>query len=167
MSRLLETIRTVPPITQGSIILCVAVYVLQFLLDLNLSSWTLNPAMVVRANQWYRILTSPLFHLNPMHIGMNMMSAYYVNTMLEKRLGSIRILCIILSSIVVTGLIHVIGAWLLKLTLGIGWLVSENSLGFSGVLFHLSVLECNLGTHANRSVFGLFEVQATSYPWVL
>lgn len=159
--------RTVPPITQGVIIVCVSVYVLQFLLDIGLSAWTLNPAKVVRANQWYRILTSPLLHLSPMHIGMNMMSAYVVNGMLERRLGSIRTLCIVSSSMVATGLIHVIGAWFLSISLGMGWLIRENSVGFSGVLFHLSVLECNLGTHANRSVFGFFEVRASLYPWVL
>jgi membrane associated rhomboid family serine protease len=165
--RLSEAIRTVPPVTQGLIATCVGIYCLQLLLDVDLDAWTLSPARVIRANEYYRILTSPLIHLNPMHIGMNMMSTFAINTMLEKRLGSLRVLFIVLASIVVTGFIHVFGAWILSLALGIHWLIRENSVGFSGVLFHLSVLECNLGTHDTRSVFGLFEVRANIYPWVL
>jgi membrane associated rhomboid family serine protease len=166
-SRLSEVLRTVPPVTQGVIAVCVGIYLLQCLLDVNPTDWALRPAAVIRSNEYYRILTSPLLHLSPMHIGMNMMSTYAIGTMLEKRLGSFRMLFIVLSSMVVTGSVHVFGAWLVSLTLGKNWLMRESSVGFSGVLFHLSVLECNLGTHENRSVFGFFEVRASLYPWVL
>jgi membrane associated rhomboid family serine protease len=166
-SRLNEVLRTVPPVTQGVIAICVGIYLLQCLLDVDPTDWALNPARVIRFNQYYRVLTSPLLHLSPMHIGMNMMSTYAMSTMLEKRLGSLRILFIILSSIITTGTIHVIGAGVLSWTFGMHWLMQQSSVGFSGVLFHLSILECNLGTHENRSVFGFFEVRATMYPWVL
>jgi rhomboid domain-containing protein 1 len=43
----------------------------------------------------------------------------------------------------------------------------QHSVGFSGVLFQLSVLEANLNPHSERSVFGMFRVSSSSYPWAM
>lgn len=43
----------------------------------------------------------------------------------------------------------------------------QHSVGFSGVLFHLSVMEANLSPDATRSVFGFCRVPAWGYPWAL
>ena len=43
----------------------------------------------------------------------------------------------------------------------------QHSVGFSGVLFHLSVLECHYGPLQPRSLFGMVSVSPTLYPWVL
>lgn len=43
----------------------------------------------------------------------------------------------------------------------------QHSVGFSGVIFHLSVMECNMTPHRTRSVFGFLTVPAYLYPWAL
>lgn len=42
-----------------------------------------------------------------------------------------------------------------------------SSVGFSGVLFSLAVLESNNAAQPTRSVFGFFSVPTKYYPWVL
>jgi len=43
----------------------------------------------------------------------------------------------------------------------------QHSLGFSGVLFHLCVIQAYRHPNATRSLFGFFSVSSTVYPWVL
>lgn len=43
----------------------------------------------------------------------------------------------------------------------------QHSVGFSAVLFHFSVLECNLYPHHSRSLFSFVNVPAYLYPWAL
>jgi len=165
MSRFQETLRTVPPITLGVVFLCCLLYVIQIVFDVRLTNWTLSPTVFLK--QPYRIVSSALLHGGPLHLGMNMMSMYAIGTMVEKRLGSLRLFFTILASIGLTAFVHVSMAWLAQLVLGMAGPMREHSVGFSGVLFHLSVLECNMGGHANRSLFGIVEVPAKLYPIAL
>lgn len=43
----------------------------------------------------------------------------------------------------------------------------QHSLGFSGVIFQLSVMESNLSPSRTRSVFGVLQVSSKMYPWAL
>ena len=43
----------------------------------------------------------------------------------------------------------------------------QHSVGFSGVIFQLSVLESNLSPNRSRSVFGFIQVSSKMYPWAL
>lgn len=165
MSRFQEVLRTAPPITLGFIILCSALYLFQVVGDVQLHHWTLAPRFVF--TQPYRIVSSALLHGGFLHLGMNMMSLYAIGAMVERRLGSFRLFFTIMASIVGTALVHVSVAWTTKLILGVSTFVMEQSIGFSGVLFHLSVLECHLGSHSNRSLFGFMEVPAKLYPFAL
>jgi membrane associated rhomboid family serine protease len=98
---------------------------------------------------------------------MNMMSTLTIATWLEGQLGTIRLLITVLWSISLTSILYIIVAALLYYSCGWVDLMNQHSLGFSGVIFHLSVLESNLGTRSSRSVFGIFEVPAHIYPWAL
>ena len=156
-----------PPCTLAAIGLNSALFVVQMVADINLQSLTLCPRLVLYNHQVYRIVTSALFHGSLMHIGMNMMSLSAIGAMLERRLGTMRLIATILWSIILTSLLHILACWLIYVGMGIVGPFVSHSIGFSGVIFHLSVLECNLGTHENRSIFGLFEVPSYLYPWVL
>ena len=102
-----------------------------------------------------------------MHIGMNMMSTVAISSLLEKRMGSIQHALTILWAILLTSVVYTAAAVLLYLSLGMEDLMYQHSVGFSGVIFHLSVLECNLTPHRSRSVFGFLTVPAYLYPWAL
>ena len=167
MSRLHELLHSIPPSTLGVIGLCSFLYLVQIASDLPLRRVTLCPRLVIFEGEVYRILTSALFHASLMHIGMNLGSVFAIGGMLEKRLGSLRMFCTMLLSILLTSVIYIMAALFLDVVLKKKGLMNQHSVGFSGVIFHLSVLECNLEPHASRSVFGLFVVPSFLYPWVL
>jgi len=167
MSRLQEHLRTIPPATLSIIGLCCALYVIQIVTDFPLNAFTLCPRLVLYDHEYYRIVTGSVIHGGLMHIGMNMMSMSAVGSMVEKRLGTIRLIFTMLWSILLTSMLYIGAAFILFQAAGWENLMNQHSLGFSGVIFHLSVLECNLGTHQSRSVLGIFNVQSYLYPWVL
>jgi membrane associated rhomboid family serine protease len=169
MSRFEETLRTVPPTTLGVIGVCTLLYLVQIFADMPpLHSVTFSPSLVLYQGQVYRIVTSTVYHANFMHIGMNMMSTLAIGTMLEKRLGTLRLFCTILLSMAVSSVLYIAVALALDVGLERHGLMNQHSVGFSGVIFHWLVLECNLLTHeSNRSVFGVVQVPAHLYPWVM
>ena len=169
MSRFQEVARTIPPSTLGAIVVNSSMFLLQmiFVTDKDLQNYTLCSRSVIYDHQVYRIVTSALFHGNLMHIGMNMMSLSAIGPMLERRLGTMRMFCTIIWSILLTALLHILACWVLYVGTGIIGPFVGHSIGFSGVIFHLSVLECNLGTHQSRSLFGVLEVPSYLYPWAL
>lgn len=168
MSRFAELLRTIPPATLGAIGVCSALYLLQLATDFpTLHSVTLCPALIVYRGQVYRVVTSALFHGSLVHIGMNMMSTSAVGGMLERHLGTLRMLSTMVVSIIVSAAIYITSALFLGVILGRNGLMNQHSVGFSGVVFHLSVLECNLGPHGSRQLFGMFQVPSHLYPWAL
>jgi membrane associated rhomboid family serine protease len=169
MSRLAETLRTIPPATLGIVGLCAVLYLVQAIVNVpSLHSVTFCPRLVVFDGQVYRVLTSALYHGSLMHIGMNAMSTIAIGSMLERRLGTLRLFFTVLLSIWASSLVYIGAAFFLAFVFGRSGLMNQHSVGFSGVIFHLSVLECNLNAHeSSRSVFGVFQVPTFSYPWVL
>lgn len=127
----------------------------------------MQPRAVIYLNEYYRILTSSLFHSNLMHIGMNMMSTFAISTMLEKRMGSMRLMFTIVWSMILTSLIYIAVAYAAYIFFGKETLMLQQSLGFSGIIFHMSVIECNISPSLSRSVFGFITVPSYLYPWVL
>ena len=98
---------------------------------------------------------------------MNMLSTAAIATLVERRLGTLSYIMTVLWSVLLTGILS------LGMALGAQWLfgsdtlMNEHSLGFSGVMFHLLVLETNLTPHGSRSVFGFINVPAYAYPAVM
>ena len=167
MSRSSELFRTVPLATLGTIGICVIIYVLQLILDIELRQFTLCPRRVIYLHEYYRIITSTLFHGNLMHIGLNMMSTSAISSLLEKRRGSFRHLFCTLWAIILTSAVYIVVAFLGYHWLGHTDLMYQHALGFSGVIFYMSVLECNLSPNQSRSLFGFATVPSYLYPWVL
>ena len=166
--RFQEHIRRTPPTTLAVLAICAGLHLWQFVTGYpKLSTITLCPRLVVFQGDAYRIVTSALFHGSFLHVGMNLMSAAAIGTMLEKRLGTFSLLMTVLWSILLTSAIYIVIALLCLWFFDREDLMRQHSIGFSGVLFHLSVIECNLGSPQSRSVFGFFHVSPKLYPWVL
>lgn len=102
-----------------------------------------------------------------MHIGMNMMSTAAIGAMLEKQFGSFMMALTIAWGILLTSTMYVFLAWTSYFAFGYEGMMLQHSLGFSGVIFQLSVLESNLSPNRARSVFGAFRVSSKMYPWAL
>lgn len=167
MSRAAETLAGIPLGTFSIMCVCCLVYLFQFLFDPPMQNFTMCPRLVLYLNEYYRFITSSLFHGSIMHIGMNMMSTMAIGSSLEKRIGTLSMAITIIWGIQLTSSIYVFISWLLYTTLGYEHLMLQHSVGFSGVIFQLAVLEANLNPNRTRSVFGFVNVSSKMYPWAL
>ncbi len=77
---------------------------------------------LVRDGEWYRLLSTTLPHLNPLHLGLNCISLLIVGHVLERRIGSVWF-----------GLIYVLGALGASLT---SWMIHPETIavGASGAI---------------------------------
>jgi membrane associated rhomboid family serine protease len=64
----------------------------------------LIPAAVLQDGQWWRILTGAFLHGGLLHIGVNMMSLWFLGRFIELALGSWRMFVVYMFSLVVSGL---------------------------------------------------------------
>ena len=171
MSRLLSEISVMPMANLLVIALCCLAFLYQVLDDAlddpKLTCFTLCPVNVIFLHEYYRLITSCFFHGSLMHIGMNMLTAAAVGSFLEKSYGTLRHAFTVLWGILLVPLCYVCVAWVCFTLFKIQGPMYQHSVGFSGVLFQLSVLEANLNPHSQRSVFGMFRVSSSAYPWAM
>lgn len=167
MSRAAETLASIPLATLSIMSVCCLVYLYQFIFDPPMHNYTMCPRLVLYLNEYYRFITSSLFHGSIMHIGMNMMSTMAIGSSLERRIGTLAMATTILWGVQLTSSIYVFVSWLLYVTFGYDHLMLQHSVGFSGVIFQLAVLEANLSPDRTRSVFGFINVSSKMYPWAL
>jgi membrane associated rhomboid family serine protease len=64
----------------------------------------LIPAAVLQYGQWWRIVTGAFLHGGLIHIGVNMLSLWFLGRFIEYALGSWRMLLVYMVSLVVSGL---------------------------------------------------------------
>ena len=64
----------------------------------------LIPAAVLHDGQWWRIVTGAFLHGGLLHIGVNMMSLWFLGRFIELALGSWRMFVVYMFSLVVSGL---------------------------------------------------------------
>jgi membrane associated rhomboid family serine protease len=69
-----------------------------------LNDGALIPAYVLQYGQWWRILTGAFLHGGLIHIGVNMMSLWFLGRFIEYALGSWRMLVVYVVSLVASGL---------------------------------------------------------------
>ena len=167
-NRCQDLIHITPPVTLGIIATCTAVYIIfNAILDINKSTVTFCPQLILYHGQIYRIVTGTIFHSNILHILMNMMSSFTLCTLLEQQIGTFRLLYTIVLSMIVTSFLSLSTAFVLSSIFQYNSLMFQHSIGFSGILFHLSVLECHIHPNIRRNLFGMFEIPSYLYPWVL
>ena len=69
-----------------------------------LTDGALYPALVLQDGQWWRIFTGAFLHGGLIHIGVNMMSLYFLGRFIEYALGSWRMLLVYMVSLIASGL---------------------------------------------------------------
>ena len=149
------------------VLLCTVLYIFQILVGPTVSAVTFSPRLVMGLGDCYCIITSALYHGGFMHIAMNMMSMVAIGGSLEKHMGTLSMAVTILHSIIWTSVLYTVIAWMAFAVFDYEKLWFQHSVGFSGVLFHLSVLECHMGPLQPRNLFGIVSVSPQWYPWVL
>lgn len=91
------------PVTLVTLIVCIAVYILQNNNHLITQKYSFNYYMVQRG-QYYRLLTGGFLHGSTWHILMNMYSLYNLGTWMESMLGSVRFSIVLFGGVIIGNL---------------------------------------------------------------
>merc|ERR1712224_927182 len=101
----------------------------------------MDPWNVVNDLQIYRIYTSAFFHGGLFHIGMNMLSTYAIGIQLERLFGTIKLATIMFYILTISGVMCILICYGLFFLLNDNSRLRYRSIGFSGVIFGLAVIE--------------------------
>ncbi|XP_048432470.1 rhomboid-like protein 15 isoform X4 [Pyrus x bretschneideri] len=98
-----------------------------------------------------------------------MMALVPLGSELERIMGTVRLLYLIILLAISNAVLHLLIAFLVAYNPihSYQYLMNECAIGFSGILFSMIVIETSLSGHQSRSVFGLFNVPAKWYAWIL
>ncbi|GAB2281492.1 Rhomboid-like protein 15 [Dionaea muscipula] len=160
----------IPLVTSSVLIGCSTIYLVCLLAGYDsFVEICFLPSAIMSKFQVYRIFTSILFHSSLLHVMFNMLALVPLGSDLERIMGSIRMLHMIILLATSSALFHIL------IALAVAYnpfhhyanFMNECSIGFSGVLFSMIVIETSLSGVQSRSVFGLFEVPAKWYAWIL
>lgn len=152
--------------TKFLIIMMCIIFLLQITaLDSRIVSYLyFNPFQIIYKFQFWRLISSIFIHGGILHIVMNMLSFVSLGISLESTIGTLSFFYHIILFGILSGLIHTGIAFFMKLGGDNNQYIS-NSLGFSGVLYALMVVDIYLQPYESRSLFGLWLIPSFIYPW--
>ncbi|KAL8204864.1 hypothetical protein R6Q57_010487 [Mikania cordata] len=127
------------------------------------------PSAVISKFQVYRVFTSIVFHGSILHLVFNMLALVPLGSELERVMGSIRLFYMIVLLATSSAIFHLLITLIAAFNPIRSYydFMNECAIGFSGVLFSMIVIETSLSGVQSRSVFGLFNIPAKLYPWML
>lgn len=160
----------IPFLTSAVVIICGVIYFVCLLTGYDsFETICFLPSSVISHFQVYRIYTSVLFHGSLLHVMFNMLALVPLGSELERLMGSVRLFYIMFLLATSNAIFHLIIAVLAAYNPfhPFEYLMHECAIGFSGILFSLIVIETTLSGAQSRSFFGLFNVPAKWYPWIL
>ncbi|KAE8649379.1 rhomboid-like protein 15 isoform X1 [Cucumis sativus] len=160
----------IPFFTSSIILICGTIYLVCLLVGYDsFVEVCFLPVAILSHFQVYRIFTSVLFHGSLLHVLFNMLALVPLGSELERIMGSIRMLYLTILLAISNAIIHLFIAVVMAHNPFHHYdnLMNECAIGFSGILFSLIVIETSLSGIQSRSVFGLFNVPAQWYVWIL
>ncbi|KAK4272635.1 hypothetical protein QN277_021159 [Acacia crassicarpa] len=169
-TRLSQWWENIPFLTSTVVFVCGIIYFVCLLVGYDsFGEVCFSPSDIVSRFQVYRIYTSILFHGSLLHVLFNMMALVPLGSEMERIMGSVRLLYVILLLATSNAIFHVLIALLAAHNPinSYEYLMNECAIGFSGILFSMIVIETSLSGAQSRSVFGLFNVPAKWYAFIL
>ncbi|XP_027350100.1 rhomboid-like protein 15 [Abrus precatorius] len=169
-TRLNQWWESIPFLTSAVVVVCGIIYLVCLLVGYDsFAEVCFLPSAVVSRFQAYRIYTSIIFHGSLLHVLFNMMALVPLGSELERIMGSVRLLYVIILLATSNAIFHILIALLVAHNpfVTYDYLMNECAIGFSGVLFSMIVIETSLSGVQSRSVFGLFNVPAKWYAFFL
>ncbi|KAL4560635.1 hypothetical protein LXL04_032788 [Taraxacum kok-saghyz] len=160
----------IPFLTSMVVAVCAVIYLVSLLFGYDsFAEVCFLPSSVLSKAQVYRIFTSIFFHGSILHLVFNMLALVPLGTELERVMGSIRLLYMIVLLATTSAVFHLLITLIAAYNPIYSYyhFMNECAIGFSGVLFSMIVIETSLSGVQFRSVFGLFNVPAKLYPWIL
>mmetsp|Transcript_17641 Transcript_17641/g.29642 ORF Transcript_17641/g.29642 Transcript_17641/m.29642 type:complete len:237 (-) Transcript_17641:854-1564(-) len=162
--------RSLPLVTRYVFTTCVSVQVIAVLVGFDaFGRVCMSPFYFARNFQVYRALTSVVFHGGILHIAFNMLAFVPLGSSLERAIGSIHYFYTILIFCLFAACLHALAGYAVALNplLPQPSELYRCSIGLSGVIFGLIVVDTSMSGLESRSIFGLFMVPAKYYPWAL
>ncbi|KAL0426633.1 UNVERIFIED_CONTAM: Ubiquitin carboxyl-terminal hydrolase 12 [Sesamum latifolium] len=160
----------IPFVTSAIVIVCGIIYLVCLFVGYDsFVEVCFLPSAVVSHFQVYRAYTAIVFHGSLLHVLFNMLALVPMGSELERIMGSIRLLYITILLATSIAILHL----LMALVVAHNpfhpdqSLMNQCSIGFSGILFSMIVIETSLSGAQSRSFFGLFNVPAKWYVWIL
>ncbi|RLN19105.1 hypothetical protein C2845_PM02G06200 [Panicum miliaceum] len=174
-TRLNQWWSSIPFITSGVVLICGAIYLLCLLVGYDsYDEICFLPSAVASQFQVYRFYTSVLFHGSLLHVLFNMLALVPLGTELERIMGSVRLLFLMFLLATTNAILHLTIAFLVAYNplYPVSYLVNECSIGFSGVIFSMIVIETSLSGVQSRSLLDgignpYFNVYNVRYAWIL
>ncbi|KAG9445207.1 hypothetical protein H6P81_016547 [Aristolochia fimbriata] len=160
----------VPFITSSVVIVCGFIYLVCLLIGYDsFTEICFLPSAVVSQFQVYRIYTAIIFHGSLLHVLFNMLAFVPLGSELERIMGSLRLLHLVVLLATTNAILHLLIAFVVAYNplQPYPLFINECAIGFSGIVFSMIVIETNLSGVQSRSVFGLFNVPAKWYAWIL
>ncbi len=111
----------------------------------------LIPAYVLQGHQWWRIITAGFLHANIAHIGLNMLSLYWLGRFIESALGPWRMLIVYFAALAGSGLAVIYFSPPMAATLG----ASGAIFGLFGALFAIGAKLGERGRFLIRANIGI------------
>ncbi|KAL1225772.1 Rhomboid-like protein 15 [Cardamine amara subsp. amara] len=160
----------IPFLTSSVVVVCGVIYLICLLTGYDtFYQVCFLPSAVISWFQVYRFYTAVIFHGSLLHVLFNMMALVPMGSELERIMGSVRLLYLTFLLATTNAILHLLIASLAGYNPFYQYdhLLNECAIGFSGILFSMIVIETSLSGVNSRSVFGLFNVPAKLYPWIL
>uniref|UniRef100_M4CT52 UBA domain-containing protein n=2 Tax=Brassica campestris TaxID=3711 RepID=M4CT52_BRACM len=160
----------IPFLTSSVVVVCGIIYLICLLTGYDsFYEVCFLPSAILSRFQVYRFYTAILFHGSMLHVLFNMMALVPMGSELERIMGSVRLFYLTILLATTNAVLHLLIASLAGYNPFYQYdhLMNECAIGFSGILFSMIVIETSLSGVTSRSVFGLFNVPAKLYPWLL
>lgn len=163
----LNLVAGIPIFTKVLIAVNVCIHLFNFIFSIDLGIIAINGYSVVMEGEYYRLISSAFTHGGILHIFFNMSSLVQLGSDVEKQFGSAQFIILSLWSVLLTGILYVGISWSLTLITGNLSFIYTSSVGYSGVLFTYALIDSFHTTETSRSFFGVFNVPAKLYPFIL
>ncbi|KAK6126580.1 hypothetical protein DH2020_039691 [Rehmannia glutinosa] len=161
----------IPFLTSAVVVVCGIIYFVCLLVGYDsFVEVCFLPSAVVSHFQVYRIYTAILFHGSLLHVLFNMLALVPMGSELERIMGSIRLLYIIILLATSNAIIHLVIALLVAYNPFHfdGYFMDQCSIGFSGILFSMIVIETSLsGVQSRRPRTDYAVAIFARYVWIL
>lgn len=160
---------SIPFCTGALLATCVTLHVVILLGGFDVLSAVCFSGEGILNGRVYTIFTSVLFHGGLLHLVFNMMAFVPMGGSIERQLGSVRYTYLVLLFTITNAVLAILIAAMAAMPFLPLYpnLIYECSIGFSGIIFSLIVVETYTTGAQNLSIFGFFSVPAKWYPWVL
>jgi len=159
--------KSIPLVTRSVIAVCVTIQLIEYIFGSVTGHICIYPPKIVNSHEYWRLFTAAWFHGGILHILMNMMAFQGLGTTIERQLGSLSLLYNIILFDLLIAILHV---FISSVTFYTGLYLDflfQCTVGLSGVIFALLVININNSESPSQNLFGFLNVPTKIYPWVL